>query len=175
VETEPPRNLIVHADGFAEWGAARMRCAIGRGGIVSAADATEGDGATPAGLWPMRTVYFRKDRVPVLKTKLLTVILASDDGWCDAPEDPAYNRFVRHPYGASAERLWRDDDVYDIIVVLGYNDDPVLPGKGSAIFLHLAREGFLPSEGCVGLARRDLIEVLEGAQQGSCVEIVPSS
>ena len=73
--------------------------------------------------------------------------LAQDDGWCDAPDDPAYNPPVRLPYPVSAERLWRDDRVYDLIVVLGYNDDPVVPGAGSAIFLHLARPDYAPTPG----------------------------
>jgi L,D-peptidoglycan transpeptidase YkuD (ErfK/YbiS/YcfS/YnhG family) len=94
-----------------------------------------------------------------------------DDGWCDDPADPNYNRPVKHPYTASAERLWREDGVYDIVVVLDYNDDPVVPGKGSAIFLHLARPDYAPTEGCVALARADMEALLAQAKPGDAVDI----
>src|SRR6185437_16550486 len=85
------------------------------------------------------------------------------DGWCDAPGDAAYNRLVRRPYAASAEPLWRADALYDLLIVLGYNDAPAMPGRGSAIFLHLAAGDYAPTEGCVALARADLLAVLAEA------------
>ena len=96
---------------------------------------------------------------------------APKDGWCDAAEDPLYNQPVTLPYPVSAETLWRDDSVYDLVGILGHNDDPVRPGKGSAIFLHLAREGFPPTEGCVALALDDMLEVMRLAGPGSAIEI----
>ena len=83
-----------------------------------------------------------------------------DDGWCDAPSSPMYNQAVRHPYAASAEHLWRADHLYDIIVVLGHNDAPVVPGHGSAIFLHVARADLSPTEGCIALNLNDLLAFL---------------
>lgn len=97
--------------------------------------------------------------------------LEPDDGWCDAPGDLAYNRPVRLPYGASAEALWRDDRLYDLLVVLGYNDDPVVAGAGSAIFLHLARPDFGPTQGCVALGAADLLHVLELARPGDSLRV----
>jgi L,D-peptidoglycan transpeptidase YkuD (ErfK/YbiS/YcfS/YnhG family) len=91
--------------------------------------------------------------------------------WCDAPDDPAYNRPVTLPYPASAERLWRDDGVYDLIVVLGHNDDPVIAGAGSAIFLHLARPDYAPTQGCVALAAGDLEALLRVARPGDVLVI----
>ena len=85
------------------------------------------------------------------------------DGWCDAPADRNYNRPVRHPYPASAERLWRADGLYDVVVVLGYNDRPRVRGRGSAIFMHVARPGYAPTEGCIALARPHLLRVLDAA------------
>ena len=82
--------------------------------------------------------------------------LVPEDGWCDAPGDPNYNKLVKHPYPVSAEHLWLDSHVYDIIAVVGFNDDPVVPGAGSAIFLHLARDGYPPTAGCVALTDHDL-------------------
>src|SRR3546814_7129542 len=98
--------------------------------------------------------------------------IAPDDGWCDDPGDPAYNRPVRLPYPASHERLAREDHLYDVVVVLGHNDDPVVPGAGSAVFLHLARSDYGATEGCVALALRDLLEVLRTARPGSAVAVL---
>ena len=94
------------------------------------------------------------------------------DGWCDDPADENYNRLVTLPYKASHEQLRRDDGLYDVIVVLGYNDIPVIPGKGSAIFLHVATAGFSPTEGCVALARDDLLAVLADCRPGDGVEVL---
>lgn len=132
--------------------------ALGYSGIRS--DKREGDGATPVGILPLRTVLYRADRRPAPACVVNVQPLAPHDGWCDDPTHPAYNRMVELPINASAEALWRNDAVYDIIGVLGWNDDPVQPGRGSAIFLHLAQPDFSPTEGCVALAPDDLLRVL---------------
>jgi L,D-peptidoglycan transpeptidase YkuD (ErfK/YbiS/YcfS/YnhG family) len=115
----------------------------------------EGDGTTPIGAWPLREVRYRADQVIRPVTRMRVRPLQERDGWCDAPADCNYNREVRHPYPASAERLWRTDRIYDLVLVLGYNDTPRRRGRGSAVFLHLAREHFAPTEGCVALSPRD--------------------
>jgi L,D-peptidoglycan transpeptidase YkuD (ErfK/YbiS/YcfS/YnhG family) len=148
-----------------------VRCALGKGGVVSAEAKREGDGASPAGVWTIRRILYRPDRGPAPTTRLLTAPMAPDDGWCDAPADPAYNRPVKLPYPASCERMWRDDHVYDLVGVLAHNDDPPVPGLGSAIFLHLAREDYSPTEGCVALARPDLDLLLSVAKPGSAIAI----
>lgn len=152
--------IEVRGDGSLFFLGRRCRCALGRGGI--AADKREGDGATPAGVFALRRLLFRPDRLAPPETTLPTAPLRPDDGWCDAPADPAYNRQVRLPYPASAEALWRQDHLYDLIVVIGHNDAPVVAGAGSAIFLHLARRDWGPTEGCVALALDDLLDVLAG-------------
>jgi len=152
-------------------GGRTVPCALGPSGVVEAAKKREGDGASPLGLWPLRRVLYRPDRGPPPRTALSARPIAPDDGWCDAPGDPAYNRPVKLPCPASAETLWRDDGIYDLIVVLGYNDDPPVAGAGSAIFLHLARPGYPPTQGCVALARPDLDEVLALAAPGDALEI----
>jgi len=147
------------------------RCALGSGGVVEAPVKREGDGASPLGTWPLRTLRFRKDRLSAPATRLPLRAIAPEDGWCDAPGDPAYNRPVVHPYAASAERLWREDHVYDLVVDLGYNDDPVVAGAGSAIFLHLARDGYPPTQGCVALSLADLSTLLGLARPGDGLRI----
>lgn len=150
-------------DGFLVWPGGRARAAIGRAGLRTAEAKREGDGATPIGAWPLRRVLWRADRLAAPATRLPMAPLEPEDGWCDAPGDPNYNRPVRHPYPASAERLWREDRLYDVLAVLGYNDAPVRPGAGSAIFLHVAGDNYPSTEGCVAVALRDLRRVLAGA------------
>ena len=123
----------------------------------------EGDGATPIGRWAMREVLYRSDRVQRPRTTLPVRGIAMRDGWCDAVADRNYNRPVHHPYAASAERLWRQDELYDVLVVLGYNDRPRARSRGSAIFMHLARPGCAPTQGCIALARTHLLRLLERA------------
>jgi len=122
-------------------------------------------------MWPIREVLYRADRGPAPATRLRVRALSPTDGWCDAPDDPAYNRPVTLPYPASAETLWREDQVYDIVVILGHNDDPVAPGLGSAIFLHLCRPGYPPTEGCIAIERSDLKTLLALAEPGDAVQI----
>jgi L,D-peptidoglycan transpeptidase YkuD (ErfK/YbiS/YcfS/YnhG family) len=161
----------VSANGGLSLASRDRRCALGRAGVRSAADKREGDGATPAGLWPLRNVLWRPDRLSAPSSRLPARAIGPDDGWCDAPLDPAYNRPVRLPYPASAERLWRDDGVYDLVVVLGYNDAPVVRGAGSAIFMHVARSDYAATEGCIALALDDLVELVSRAAPGDVVRV----
>ncbi len=145
-------------------GAWRVRVALGRSG--SRADKHEGDGATPSGILALRRVLYRADRLAVGDRDVLTgarvpsAPIARCDGWCDDPDHVDYNTAVTLPHEARHERLWREDELYDIVGVLGWNDDPVVRGRGSAIFLHLAADGFTPTEGCLALARPDLLVLL---------------
>ena len=164
-------DFVAFADGRFCFAGRTTRCALGKGGVVPAVDKREGDGASPAGIWRLRRVWYRPDRVDRPETGLDVVALQPDDGWCDAPGDAFYNRPVKRPYPASHEQLWRDDHVYDLIVELGYNDDPPLAGRGSAIFMHLAREDWSGTEGCVALAFQDLLDVLSLAKPDAEIEI----
>jgi L,D-peptidoglycan transpeptidase YkuD (ErfK/YbiS/YcfS/YnhG family) len=112
------------------------------------------------GQWRMREVFYRRDRLPRPRTRLPLRPLAPDLGWCDAPQDRNYNRPVRYPYHASAERLWRNDRLYDLVIVLGYNDRPRVRGRGSAIFMHVAKPGYAPTEGCIAMRREHLARLL---------------
>jgi L,D-peptidoglycan transpeptidase YkuD (ErfK/YbiS/YcfS/YnhG family) len=162
-------DLVVSADGSARIDGRTFRCALGRGGVRR--DKREGDGATPLGVWPLREVFYRPDRVAKPKTMLPVRALSRADGWCDAPDDANYNRPVQLPHAASAEALWREDHLYDLIVVVGYNDAPVVPGAGSAIFLHVARANYQPTVGCVAFAQPDLEMILSIIDKGSRVDI----
>ena len=144
------------------YGSWLLDCALGPSGVR--ANKQEGDGATPAGLLRVRQVLYRSDRVRRPLTPHVVRPLRPSDGWCDAVGDRNYNRPVPHPYPASAEALWRQDGLYDVLVVLGYNDLPRVQGRGSCIFMHIARPGLAPTEGCIALALNDLMRLLEARQ-----------
>ena len=144
-------------------------CVLGRSGIKT--DKHEGDGATPAGRFALKRVLYRGDKLMPPATRLPIQPIARDDGWCDAPEDANYNRPVKLPYPASAENLWREDALYDLVVVLGHNDDPVIPYAGSAIFMHVAAPDLTPTAGCIALAREDLLSVLRALTGATFVDI----
>ena len=156
--------LIVQADsaetsrGWATLGARRWRCTVGEGGVRE--DKVEGDAATPAGEYPLRRIYFRNDRLVLPKVRLPARPISEHDGWCDDPRSPTYNRLVHVPNDWSAEKMWREDGLYDLVVVVGYNDDPPEGEWGSAIFLHVAREDYAPTRGCVAFSQADLLELV---------------
>jgi L,D-peptidoglycan transpeptidase YkuD (ErfK/YbiS/YcfS/YnhG family) len=168
-------DLIVTADspdakqGWAMLGTQRFRCALGRGGII--ADKREGDGGTPVGSFPVRRLLVRTDKGAIPRTQLPITVIDEDDGWCDAPDDIAYNRAVALPYAASHERLWREDHLYDLVLVIGHNDDPVMKGMGSAVFVHLAHDDYRPTEGCIAFKRDDLEKILSAMGPGDRVVV----
>jgi L,D-peptidoglycan transpeptidase YkuD (ErfK/YbiS/YcfS/YnhG family) len=141
------------------------RGAIGRGSVRPLK--REGDGGTPLGRFPIRLVLYRADRIWRPRTTLPVRAIRANDGWCDEPNDRNYNRLIRLPSMRSAEGLMREDGLYDLIFVLGYNDRPRIRGKGSAIFVHVARDGYTPTEGCVAFSRRDLEGVLAEIKPGT--------
>ena len=148
--------------GVFRYGNLSVPCALGRGGVQSRK--REGDGASPRGKWSLERLFYRPDMANRPWTELPTSVIRKQDGWCDAVADRNYNRPVRHPYPASAERMWRDDRLYSVVGVLSHNRRPRIKGLGSAVFLHEAREDenghLLPTEGCVALKQRDLQLVL---------------
>lgn len=144
-------------------------CALGRSG--RGPKAKEGDGVTPIGCWEIRHVYYRPDRLARPRTSLSVAPITANMGWCDAPDDANYNRPVPLPYPASHEALWRGDHLYDLLAVLGANDWPRAKGRGSAIFLHLARSDCGPTEGCIALSRPHLERVLRVAVPGDRITI----
>ncbi len=146
-------------------------CALGRSGTIEANQKSEGDGCTPLGTYPFRQVFYRADKLDKPDTMLPCRATTKTDGWCDAADHVAYNKLVELHFDASHEALWRDDDIYDIILVIGHNDDPVEASKGSAIFVHVAREGYTPTEGCVAFDKVDLLKVLSLIQSGDLLEI----
>ncbi|WP_209010921.1 L,D-transpeptidase [Labrenzia sp. PHM005] len=147
--------LEVHAlprdrtKGVLRCGPITVPCALGRSGVIGRK--REGDGATPLGSFEVLHVYYRGDRGPRPQTSLPVETLKPGMGWCDDPCHRRYNRPVDLPFAASHEKMWRDDRLYDIVVVLDCNMYPPVKGQGSAIFFHIAREDYRPTEGCVAV------------------------
>ena len=166
-------DLVLHPPGHLGWRGRRFACAIGAGGVRS--DKREGDGATPAGRFALRRVLYRADRLTPPRTVLPIAPLGPQDGWCDDPAHPLYNRPLRLPHAARHEALWRADRVYDLIVILGHNDDPVVPGLGSAVFLHVAQPDYAPTAGCVAVAAGDLLTILAGVGRRPWLRVPPTA
>lgn len=169
------RHLIVRSRsaaatrGWVMIGSLRLPCALGRSG--RRARKREGDGATPIGRYRLTSVLYRPDRQARPATGLPVRPLRPVDGWCDAPADRNYNRPVRLPYPASTEAMWRSDGLYDIVVVLDHNARPRMRLGGSAIFIHVARPGYAPTEGCVALRAEHLRRLLARLRSGAVIGI----
>jgi len=170
------QRLIISSTGGIPWQGTlvvgpgiTLRCALGRGGIRQRK--REGDGITPAGRFGLVATFYRPDRVRRPRTGLPIAPLRPDSGWCDDPTDRRYNRPVRLPCPASHERLWRDDHLYDLLVVLDYNLTRPRRGAGSAIFLHLAAPGFAPTAGCVAVTEQAMRRLLVRAGPRTAIDI----
>ena len=148
-------------------------CCIGLNGLTL--DKIEGDNCTPIGAWPLRRVFYRADKQDTPLTKLPLTRITKKMGWCDDPKDgDNYNKLVELPYLYSHEKLWRSDDLYDIVVELGYNDRPPIKGRGSAIFMHvMARDGS-PTAGCISLRKDDLLNLISLVGLNEVLEIKAS-
>jgi len=161
---------LEYRDGRLNWTGGSAAAAVGRAGVRP--NKHEGDGATPAGIYPLVSILYRPDRItPPPLSGLQVKPLAPNDGWVDEPGDANYNRPVSLPYPASAEEMWREDALYDALVVIGYNIEPVIPGAGSAIFLHVAAPDFAPTAGCIAVEKEILLGLLPLLGPGSKITI----
>lgn len=146
-------------------------CTLGRNGVIRPQDKKEGDGKTPLGLYPLRQLIYRADRHAQPETRLPIEILTPETGWCEDPTHADYNHKITLPHPSVHDRMTRDDRLYDYVVVIGYNDNPPVSGKGSAIFMHLAREAGTPTQGCIGLEPADMLQVLKSCDSSSTIDI----
>ena len=158
------------SQGFLIAGGTVFPCALGRGGI--SANKREGDGATPLGAMRILSGYFRGDHVAARRTRLTMRQIHPGLGWCEVPDDRNYNRPVRIPYGASHETMRRADRLYDYCLVLDWNISPRRRGRGSAIFFHLARPGFTPTQGCVAVTAKVMARLLPYLSDRTILQVV---
>ena len=136
----------------------KAKCAIGKRGI--AYKKKEGDLITPKGIFKIRYILYRKDRVKKIQTKIKKIAIKKDMGWCDDPRSKDYNKLIKLPYAYNFEKLFRKENNYDIILILNYNMSPVIKNKGSAIFLHVANRKFTSTKGCIAIRKGDFIKIL---------------
>ena len=148
----------------------RIKCAIGKRGIGH--KKREGDKITPKGKFKIKTILYRKDRVSHFKSKITTLPITKDMGWCDDPKSKKYNKLIYFPFKHSAEKLYRSENIYDIILVLNFNMNPVKKNKGSAIFIHVAKKSFQPTQGCIALNKFELIKLVKSIKINSVVKII---
>jgi len=164
------RNPLDHRKGRLVAGHLALPCALGRSGTTRAK--REGDGASPVGRFALLQAFYRADRIPRPRTGLRLRPIRPTDGWCDDPGERRYNRPVPLPCRASHEAMWRDDPLYDLVVDIAWNRGPIVRGRGSAIFLHLARPGFEPTAGCVAVDRTQARRLLGRIGPRTRIEIV---
>ena len=160
---------IQYRAGRLRWPGGSAAAAVGREGIR--ANKKEGDGSTPAGTYPLVFGLYREDRIRPRPSRLPMRPLSPRDAWVDDPTDARYNSLVTLPYPARTERMWRNDKIYDLLIVIGYNMEPVVPGAGSAIFLHIARPNFSATEGCIAVDRIVLVNLIPILGPGSTITI----
>ena len=145
-------------------------CSIGKNGLSN--DKIEGDGCTPLGKYSLGSIYYRNDKVALPNIDLKQIPIVKSYGWCDDIKSDDYNSLINFPFKYSAEKLFRADDIYDIICVINYNLDPVIKGKGSAIFLHIAHDNYSGTEGCIALKKNDLIQLLTKINSNTKINII---
>jgi L,D-peptidoglycan transpeptidase YkuD (ErfK/YbiS/YcfS/YnhG family) len=167
----PVRRIVVSARPYPvlTYGDVRLACFVGHGGVRP--DKFEGDGATPVGAFALRRLFYRPDRVAPVASGLPVAALRPSDGWSDDPGDPAYNRLASLPSRWHREAMWRADRLYDVVIVIGYNDSPPVAGKGSAIFLHVAVPGMTGSDGCVAIPLADIVRLAALCDTSTIIEI----
>ena len=155
---------------FLNYGDYKVKCVIGKRGISSFKK--EGDLTTPRGKFQIKGLFYRKDRIKRLKTKLKKITITKNMGWCDDPESKQYNKLIKLPFSQSKEKLYRKDNIYDLILILNYNMDPVKKNKGSAIFIHVAKEKMTPTRGCIAIKKIDLLKLLKLIEKKTLVKII---
>jgi L,D-peptidoglycan transpeptidase YkuD (ErfK/YbiS/YcfS/YnhG family) len=161
--------IIVRKSGHLIYKNLKYRCAIGKAGIKK--KQKEGDNITPKGTFKITRVYFRSDKVKNISTSIKKIKINKNMGWCNDSKSPFYNREIKLPSKFSFEKLYRNDNLYDLLAVLNYNMNPVEKNKGSAIFIHIAKKRFKPTAGCIALQKKDLMNLMSVIKKNSKIKI----
>ena len=148
----------------------KAKCAYGKKGVGH--KKKEGDLITPLGTYKINQIFYRKDRVKKLFSKIKKIEIKKNMGWCNDSKSSKYNRLVRYPFKFNSEKLYRKDNIYDIILVLNYNTNPIKKNKGSAIFIHVAKKKFEKTEGCLAISKKQLKEIVKFINKKTKVKIL---
>jgi L,D-peptidoglycan transpeptidase YkuD (ErfK/YbiS/YcfS/YnhG family) len=150
--------IIINKSGYLKYKDIKFKCALGKSGIRK--KRTEGDNITPKGTFKIIKIYYRKDKITKINSAFKLIEIKKNMGWCDDPESKKYNQLIKLPSKYRHEKLFRNDRIYDLIIVLNYNMSPVIKNKGSAIFIHIAKNNYNKTKGCIALKKKDLIEIV---------------
>jgi len=161
--------IIVKKSGYLKYKNFKYRCALGKAGVNK--KIKEGDNVTPKGIFKITKIYYRADKIKVIKTNIKKIRITKNMGWCDDPASQFYNRQIKLPSKFSHEKLYRNDDLYDLVAILNYNTDPVIKNKGSAIFMHIAKSSYKKTEGCIALKKDDLIKILMQIKKNTKISV----
>ena len=162
-------NIIIKKH-FLLYNGYKLKCSIGKSGLTY--HKKEGDLTTPKGTFRLGALYYRKDRVSKLKTKIKKKIIKKNMGWCDDSRSKKYNREITFPFKHRAEKLYRKDKIYDLFIDIKYNFKPTIKGKGSVIFLHIAKGKYLPTKGCIAIKKKDFLRILPLIKRDTKISIV---
>jgi L,D-peptidoglycan transpeptidase YkuD (ErfK/YbiS/YcfS/YnhG family) len=161
--------IVVKAPGNIKYKKLRFRCSLGKAGIKK--KIKEGDNITPKGKFKILKIYYRSDRIKKFSTNIKIIKIKKNMGWCDDPKSSLYNKEVKLPFNFSHEKLYRKDHLYDLILVLNYNINPIKKNKGSAIFFHIANKSYKKTKGCVALKKFDLINLISKIKKNTTIKI----
>ena len=158
------KNKFINIDNY------NLKCAIGKRGTKK--NKREGDKFTPIGTYRFISVYYRKDRINKIKTNLEKIVIKKNMGWCDDPRSKDYNKEIKFPFIYRAEKLYRSDNIYDIIIEIDYNKHPTIKNRGSAIFIHIAKRNYSPTKGCIAMSKKDIKFFLGKISKNDKIKII---
>jgi len=161
--------IIVKKSGYLKYKNFKYRCALGKAGVNK--KIKEGDGITPKGVFKITKIYYRADKIKIIKTNIKKIKITKNMGWCDDPVSRFYNQQIKLPSKFSHEKFYRNDDLYDLIAVMNYNTNPIIKNKGSAIFMHISKKSYKKTEGCIALKKKDLINILTKIKKNTKIKI----
>ena len=161
--------IIINKSGYLKYKDFKFKCALGKAGIGE--KKREGDNVTPTGTFKIVKIYYRSDRVKKISSKLRLIEITKNMGWCDDPNSKNYNQLINLPSKYNHEKLFKKNNIYDLIIVLNYNMKPVIKNKGSAIFIHIAKKNYQPTQGCIALKKNDLLKLLSKISKNIKIKI----
>jgi L,D-peptidoglycan transpeptidase YkuD (ErfK/YbiS/YcfS/YnhG family) len=161
--------IIIKETGYLQYKNLKFRCALGKAGIKK--KEKEGDNVTPKGIFKITSMYYRPDRIKNIITAIKKIKIKKNMGWCDDPDSHFYNQQISLPTKFNHEKLYRNDNLYDLVLVLNYNTNPIIKNKGSAIFIHIAKKNYKKTKGCIALKKKHLIELISKIKKNTQIKI----
>ena len=161
--------IIINKSGFLKYKHFKFKCALGKAGIKN--KSKEGDNITPRGIFQITKIYYRPDKIKKIKAFVTPIKIKKNMGWCDDSKSNYYNKQIKLPNKFGYERLHRNDNLYDIILVLDYNTNPTVRGKGSAIFIHVSKNSYKKTKGCIALKKKHLLKLIPLIKKNTKIKI----